>query len=445
MCDVRPFCGLRYNLRRVRDPSSVISPPYDVISPEERTLFHGRSSYNAIRLELGEEQPEDSPESNKYTRAAATLDDWLRKGILVREKEPALYIVEHRFSYQDEERSRWALIGRVRLEDFDGGHIRPHEETRMEPAVDRFLLLKSCRTNTSPIMGLFRTEKGEMLSLFRKLGRKAPSMEVEYDRGVLCRLWVVTDRKATDGVSRFLGDRVVYIADGHHRYETALRYQKEQIATHPSHTGEEPFNFVMMALTDSCDPGTVVLPTHRLVRGVESRRIARLGQVAATHFELEEVGPPLSTAGDAAQDWLGTLEMRAQEGATIGVYGLCGGKFSVLSLRRNAGLQGLMTKKELSLWGSLDVVLLHRVILQGALGIETRDMEADRLEYTRDAVEAVSRVDSGEFQLAFFLNPVPVAGILDTADAGERLPRKSTYFYPKAPAGLVMNPVWDES
>ena len=445
MCDVRPFRGLRYNPQLLAAPTEVIAPPYDIISPEERVLYQRRSPYNIVRIELGEEQPEDSPDDNKYTRAAATLDRWLREGILIQDKTPALYVIEHRFPYQGEQRSRWGLIARVRLEDFDSGQIRPHEKTRIEPAVDRLLLLRACRTNVSPIMGLFRTDKGEMVAFSRKVGRKRPSLVVRDDQGASCQLWVVTDTTALDRVSTFLADKVVYIADGHHRYETALRYQKEQIATHPSHTGEEPFNFVMMALMDSCDPGTVVLPTHRMARGLESQKVKRLEEAIAPFFEIEESGPPVATGPGAFDDWLRTRGMGAGEGAVLGLYGLPGRKFWLLRLRSDAELQGFMTRRELGLWGDLDVVLLQRVILEGALGIDTPDMEVDRLGYTRDAREAVARVDSGEYQLAFLLNPVPVSSILDTADAGERLPRKSTYFYPKTPAGLVMNPVWDES
>lgn len=443
MCDVRPFRGLRYNPERLADATAVIAPPYDIISPEERVLYQRRSPYNIVRIELGEEQPGDSPDDNKYTRAAATLDQWLREGILLQDRDPALYVIEHRFTYRGGQRSRWGLIARVRLEDFDSGLIRPHEKTRIEPAVDRLLLLRACRTNVSPIMGLFRTDKGEMVAFARKVGRRSPSMVVADDQGASCRLWVVTGRTALDRVSTFLADRVLYIADGHHRYETALRYQKEQIATHPSHTGEEPFNFVMMALMDSRDPGTVVLPAHRLLRGLEPGKIARLEEAVAPYFDVEKSTPPAAVVG-APEDWLGTPETGSAEGAVLGLYGLPGRKCCLLRLRSDAELQGFMTRKELGLWGDLDVVLLQRLILEWALGIDTPDMELDRLGYTRDAREAVARVDSGEYQLAFLLNPVPVASILDTADAGERLPRKSTYFYPKTPAGLVMNPVWDE-
>ena len=444
MGDVRPFCGLRYNLQRITDPSAIITPPYDVISPEERSLYYSRSPYNIIRLESGEEQPGDSPENNKYTRAAATLDDWLREGILIQEKQPAFYIVEHRFPYQDMDKSRWGLVARVRLEDLETGQIRPHERTTKEPAVDRLHLLRSCRTNLSPIIGLFRTEKGEMAALLQELSKKTPDMSATDSYGVRYCLSVVTDEAAIEKVSTFLIDKVIYIADGHHRYETALRYQKEQCAAHPSHTGDESFNFVMMTLTDSQDPGLVVLPSHRLVRGLEPPRIAQLEEMISPYFHMEELLPSLPTFFDTVQTWLRTPETRGQGGAVLGLYGLHGQKFCLLRLRPNADLRSLMTEEELRLWRDLDVVLLQRVILQAALGIDTTEKEDYHLKYTSDGLEARTQVDSGEYQLAFFINPPPVTSVLDTADTGRRLPQKATYFYPKTPAGLVINPVWDE-
>ncbi len=444
MGDVRPFCGLRYNLQRITDPSTVITPPYDVISPEERSLYHRRSPYNIIRLESGEEQPADSPENNKYTRAAATLDDWLREEILVQEKQPAYYIVEHRFPYQDMDRSRWGLIARVRLADFESGQIRPHETTTKEPAVDRLHLLRSCRTNLSPIMGLFRTEKGEMAALLQELSKKTPDMSATDGYGVRYSLRVITDEAAIEKVSTLLIDKVIYIADGHHRYETALHYQKEQCAAHPSHTGDEPYNFVMMSLTDSQDPDLVVLPSHRLVRGLESHRIAQLEGMVSPYFHVEESLSPLPAFFDAIHTWLRSPKTRGKARTVLGLYGLHGRKLYLLRLRRNADLRSLMTDEELRLWGDLDVVLLQRVILQAALGIDTREKEDYHLKYTTDGLEARTQVDSGEYQLAFFVNPAPISVVLDTADAGRRLPQKSTYFYPKTPAGLVINPVWDD-
>ncbi len=444
MCDVRPFCGLRYNLQRVPDPSSTITPPYDVISSAERIQYYRKSPYNIIRLEYGEEQPGDSADNNKYTRAAAILDAWLKEGILVREEYPALYIVEHNFPYQDTTKSRLGLLARVRLEELDNkGHIRPHEKTTKEPAIDRLNLLRACRANLSPIMGLLRTEKGEMVSLLRRLIKGEPALSATDSYGVSYRLRVITDKAAIDRIAKLFADKVIYIADGHHRYETALRYKKEQCAAHHSCTGEEPFNFVMMSLMDSEDPGLVMLPTHRLVKGLESHKIAQLEEKLSSYFSVDSLLPPLPTASDSIHTWLRILEMKGKRGTVLGLYGAHSNNFCMLRMKRNADLQIVIPSEELSLWKKLDVALLQRIVLQEALGIDTLEKEVKHLEYTRDGLEAVSQVNSGACQMAFFLNPTRILSVLDAADAGKRLPQKSTYFYPKTPAGLVINPVWD--
>jgi uncharacterized protein (DUF1015 family) len=446
MCDVRPFCGLRYNLQQVSDPSSIITPPYDVISFTERLSYYRKSPYNIIRLEYGEEQPGDSADNNKYTRAAATLDTWMKEGILIREEKPALYVIEHNFPYQDTIKSRLGLIARVRLEELDNqGHIRPHEKTTKEPAIDRLNLLRACRANLSPIMGLVRTKKGEMVKLLRGLTRGGPDFSATDSYGVNYIVRVISDGTAIQKVSKLFADTVIYIADGHHRYETALRYRDDQRAGLSSYTGEEPFNFVMMSLMDSHDPGLVMLPTHRLIKGLEPAKMVQLERTLSPYFSADGLLPSLPTLSETIQSWLRTLETEGKRGNALGLYGLHEKKLCLLRLKRNADLQKVIPSEELSLWKKLDVALLQQIVLRDALGIDTLEKEAMHLEFTRDALEAVSKVDSGEYQMAFLINPTRLSTVLEAADYGKRLPQKSTYFYPKTPAGLVINPLWDNS
>jgi len=446
MCDVRPFYGLRYNLQRVPNLSSVITPPYDVISLTERLSYHRKSPYNIIRLEYGEEQPGDSADNNKYTRAAATLDAWMKEVILIREEKPALYVIEHKFPYQDSVKSRLGLIARVRLEELNNqANIRPHEKTTKEPAVDRLNLLKACRANISPIMGLVRTKKGEIAKSLRGLAKREPDFRATDSYGVNYRVWVITDRAALEKLSQFFADEVIYIADGHHRYETALRYRDEQRANLSSYTGNEPFNFVMMSLMDSHDPGLVMLPTHRLIKGLEPAKLVQLEQTLSPYFCADSLLPSLPTLSETIQSWLRTLETEGKRDNVLGLYGLHEKKLCLLRLKRNAGLQKVTPAEELSLWKKLDVALLQQIVLRDVLGIDTLEKETKHLEFTRDALEAVSKVDSGAYQMAFLINPTRVSTVLEAADAGKRLPQKSTYFYPKTPAGLVINPLWDNS
>jgi len=443
VADVQPFRGLRYNLEQIGDLSLVISPPFDVISSEEQILYHLRSPYNVIRLEFGEERPEDSPRDNKYTRAAQTMESWLRQAILVREEHPAFYLVEHRFRHQNSLRSRFGLIARVRLEDLSTGQIRLHERTMREPALDRRRLLQSCRANFNPIMAMFQHEGEGIGSLFREVTPKSPTLSAVDDYGVAHYIWVVTDEKTIARVSDFFADKILYIADGHHRYETALAYHRDQRSAHSSYSGKEAFNFVMMVLMDSEDPNLVMFTPHRLVQGLEAGRLEGLEKGLGSYFHKELV-PPLATQSETLESWLHALKREGYRGAIFGLYGLHGQHLCLLEAREKEALVERMPADWPRPLKDLDVSLLHWLILRQMLGIDSAEKEDSCLEYTRDGLEALSWVDSGAFQLAFLLNPVPISSVLAAADTGVRLPPKSTYFYPKTPTGLVINPLWDD-
>ncbi len=442
MADVQSFRGLRYNQEQIDDFSTVISPPYDVISPEEQRLYHGKSRYNVIRLEFGQERPTDSAQNNKYVRAATTIESWLRDSILIREQHPAFYLVRHRFLSQNRPRSRFSLLARVRLEDLSTGHIRPHEMTMRGPAIDRYRLLQSCRANFSPIMGLFRHEGQGIRLLFGDAPLDRPALSAVGDNGVAYDVWVVSDQKTSARVTQFFADKTVYIADGHHRYETALEYQKDQRSLHSSYTGQEGFNFVMMTLTDAQDPDLVMFPTHRLVHGLRRERMAKLEERLSTYFYVQELLPPLSSPAETLESWLDVLGSRGRRGTTFGLYGLHGRRLCLLAAREEGPLRERMLLDWPSPLRDLDVSLLHWVILPRMLGIDSAEKEESCLAYTRDGLEAMSGVDSGVYQLAFLLNPAPISSVLAVADAGLRMPPKSTYFYPKTPTGLVINPLW---
>ncbi len=434
MADVQSFRGLRYNLKKIGDLSAVITPPYDVISAEEQLLYHRKSPYNVIRLEFGEEQAEDLPQKDKYTRAALNLENWLKDGVLIREERPAFYLVEHRFLYQGEERSRFSLIARVRLEDFSSGQIRPHEMTLKGPSSDRIRLLQSCRANLSPIMGLYRHHGQGILSLLPDTMNR-PALTAVDNYGLTYSMWVISEERAIARVCQFFTDNVLYIADGHNRYQAALAYQQEQRSARPSE--REAFNFVMMALSDAEDPNLIMLPTHRLVRGLNAKTLEGLEADSARYFQKELLAP-LTNRDETLRSWLEILKRQGQNQTTFGLYGLDRKQLRLLRLKREK-----WPADQPSALRDSDVYILHHLILRQILGINGPEMGETYLKYTRDELEAVNGVDSGEYQLAFLLNPAPVSSVLAVADEGARMPQKSTYFYPKTPAGLVINPLWD--
>ncbi len=443
MADVRPFRGLGYNTERVADISSVISPPYDIISPEEQRFLHEQSPYNVVRLELGEDHALDSLEENRYTRAAATLNRWLEENVLVRQPVPAFNVFEHRFTHRGVEKRRWGLNASVRLGDQRGSGARPHEVILESRIQDRLNLLRSCGVNLSPILGMVRHEPGGLLSLLTQVASGEPDLAAVDHEGVVHNMWVVTDSQSIAEISAWFADKAIYIADGHHRYETALAYQGERQAAASRCTGQEAFNFVMMTLTDVADPGLVALPAHRLVRLARPGRLGELREELGGLFDLEYHEAAGSTWTERLKVWLRILEERARKRVAMGVYGLDAGRLCLLMPRELQRLDAMMPEDRSQDWKNLDVSILHCVILRQMIGVATPQKEDDHLKYTHDEEEAIARVESGEYHLAFLMNPVPISSVLAVADAGDRMPPKSTYFYPKLPTGLVMYPLWD--
>ena len=439
MAVVKPFRGLRYNLDRISDLSAVITPPYDVISPAEQVRYYKINPYNVVRLDYALDQPDDTPLNNKYTRASDFVKQWLDEGVLVREKSPVLYLVNHRFTYNDRVYNRLSLMARVKLEDLTTGCIRPHEKTMSKPREDRMRLLKACNVNFSPIMVLFHYRPEGFEAFFENIIKKPAPQAVDKD-GVEFAMWTISDKRTITKVSKLLADKMLYIADGHHRYETALNYSLERRAASPSDGDDAPYNYVMMTITPAEDHNLLMLPTHRLIRGLKHNTLDSLKEKLAEYFDTETI-PPHSDTTASLKHWLATLQKNRV--TSFGLYGMDGNKFCILRAKKGVELK-VDSEAGDDAVSSLDVTILHRLILRRILKIDSPKLEEECLEYTRVGVEAINRVNKGDHQLAFFLNPTPISGMLAVADAKLRMPQKSTYFYPKTPTGLVMNPLWDD-
>jgi uncharacterized protein (DUF1015 family) len=292
-------------------------------------------------------------------------------------------------------------------------------------------------------MGIFRLEGEDNPSLPINMPMDSPALSAVDSYGVTYHTWVVAKEETITMISDFFASKVLYIADGHHRYETALAYQEQQRTAHSPCTGNEAFNFVMMALTSSQDPSLIMTPTHRLVRAVKEETLARLKERLNIYF-VEEMLSPLPALSQTLENWLDALKEKGQRGTAFGLYGLHRQHLCLLTVRQKEILQEVMPVDQPPSWKDLDVSILHWVILRGMLGLDNPEKEEKHLGYARDGLEALSRVNSGEYQLAFLLNPAPMSTILAIADAGARMPPKSTYFYPKTPAGLVINPLWND-
>jgi len=433
--EVCPFRGVRYNQSLVKDLAAVICPPYDIISPQFQQELGRRSQYNFVRLEHGQESAQDTPENNKYTRSAALLEQWLERGVLKADETPALYIHKHSFTCLGQSYHRRGIICRVRLEEWDKMVIRPHEGLLGKPKDDRLRLLWALQANTSPVMALFEDRRQAISSLLDGEQQAEPIIDVSAVDGEGHKIWAVTAPDVIKQVCASLSDQPLYIADGHHRYESALNHKRERVSCSPSILPDDPLNFVMMTLVDFADPGLVILPPHRLVSGISATSLKNLAAKLKLFFDIDE----LSLA--APDVWLRFDDMLAVEQpgqVRLGLVGLADGKVMVLKLRSLAAVDQMMPYFHSELYRKLGVSILDHVILENLLGVREVGEDAN-IAYSYDRREAVRKVSAKECQLAFILNSVKAEVIRAIADAGDRMPRKSTYFYPKAPAGLILH------
>lgn len=423
MAEICPFRGIRYNQEMVGGLAEVVCPPYDVISAEEQKAYYNKSDYNVVRLEHSMESPDDTETNNKHIRAAATFNQWLKDGILQADSVPAFYIHEHIFDYQDVRKKRLGLIACVKLESWESKVILPHENTAPGIKSDRLELMRACAANFSPIFGLYEDPGQRVAQLLISRTSRKPLVTFTEASGTH-NLWLSNEPEFVQRISHFLAPKSIYIADGHHRYETALTYRDEKKCQDVSSVSDSAaFNFIMMTLVSLSNPGIIALPIHRLVRGISSQTLAELKNHLETFFEM----------GTFQLDESGVFDVK---GATIRILGLEPGSIVALRLRQSAPLEGIMPERHSEAYQKLDVSILQHLIIDRLLGATN---EAGNVDYTPDVEQARKKVESGEYQLAFLLNPIPVTTIKAIADANDRMPGKSTYFYPKLPAGLVLN------
>ena len=433
MAEIRPFRGVHYNESLVNDLSTVICPPYDIISPQLQQELHLKSEYNFVRLESGRELPQDTVTDNKYTRSVTTMEQWLKHGILEVDEAPAIYLHDQYFRHQGKEYKRRGIIARVRVEEWDKMIIRPHEGTMAEPRSDRLSLLWALQANPSPILALFEDQRKQISSLLTAQEPDKPLMRLSNVNGEGHTIWAVTEPKIINQISSNVAEQPLYIADGHHRYESALAYQHERRAGSPSASGDEAFNFVMVTLVDFSDPGLIILPPHRLVRGISKAILAELMVKLKVFFDIEEL--PLSQPG--IWQHVDDLLTETNEVKLI-LFGLAVERLFVLRLRDLAAVSQMMPHFHSELYKKLNVSIIDHIIIEKLLALSS-DEELSSLTNSYDMPDAVNRVLNQEYQLALLFSPVKAKVIKAIADIGDKLPRKSTYFYPKLPAGLVFN------
>jgi uncharacterized protein (DUF1015 family) len=432
LADIRPFRGTHYNPSLVKDLAKVICPPYDIITPQMQQELYRRSESNFVRIEFGRELPQDKATVNRYTRAAATMEEWLEQGILKTDDEPSMYIDDHHFTYQGKSYVRRSLVCLFRLEEWESLIVRPHEGTLSSPKGDRLNLLWALQANTSPVMSLYEDPGKRISARLDEATRGKARLSTDSGNGERHQVWSIDDGNTIARIRECLAGQPLYIADGHHRYESALAYRRERRTGHTPQEAGEPFDFVMMSLVDIADPGLIILPAHRLVRGLPASSIDGLMAGLKTCFAIEE--HPLNRENVLSQ--IGSLLSKNKDGVSLILYGLRKEKLLLLELRDFTLVRPMMPYFHSELYQKLDVSIVDHVILEKLLSL-THNMTGVCLDYTYNALEAINRVLDQEYQLAFLVNPVRPGIIKAIADSGDRMPRKSTYFFPKIPAGLI--------
>jgi len=439
-----PFRGIRYNLVRAGDPADLITPPFDVISRQQQEEFYRRSPYNMVRLILGKRTDFDTRTHNPHTRAAQSLRQWLRDGILHRDPEPCFYLTATDFGIEGTKFHRVGLIAGVRLSAFDRGEILPHERTFTNVKSERLALMKQCHANFSPIFALFRDNRNLQEELQTISEATAPEMDFTDRDFMRHRLWRIVDPVEQAEIADALAAVPLYIADGHHRYETALNY-RNWLRDRQDVPKEHPANYVMMYLTSTTDPGLLIRPAHRMVRDVSTPQLSKLLAEARQWFDIET----LTFTEDARATAVEKFQRRMQDHSdkpTIGFYYRGEKAFHLLRMP-DTGVWKARHEAELPpALRNLDVTVLTQMIFVDLLGFDQQHLDDERLVgYTTEIREAVEAVHRGEYNAAFILNPTEISQVCDIADKGLVMPRKATYFYPKVSTGLVINGLYEET
>ena len=421
MAAVSPFRGWRYNQETMGDMASVLCPPYDMINEENQEALKRQNQYNVIHLEAGEGLDWNTSAKEQYSATSNLFDRWRRDGVLQQDESPSYYLMRHSFPLCGKNMVRVGLIASVGLEDYAARQVLPHEFTQAPAIQDRVWLMESLSANISPIMSIYRDADGELDRVYHEIMIGAPEFDATDESGGATALWRITDPAVQSQIGEFFASRPIYLADGHHRYEAARQYQLDRHAE--SNAAKAPnlaHNFVMMTLIAFDDPGLVVLGYHRTLNGVPADKLANIKAKLSELFDSET----LTGNSDALVEQVDRLGANQRLLASV-----------------DSGGAAMLTLKESAVepsWGALatsEAWVLEEQVLRPELG----DATLDHLDFMHDHEEAVAQAESGELQMVFLLKPFPLDAFESIVGGGQRLPRKSTFFFPKLPTGLVIN------
>lgn len=435
MVNIRPFRGLRYNPDKFCELSDVIAQPYDRIDEDDRELYYEQSAYNITRIIQGKHTADDDAANNVYTRALCYMRNWIVEDVLIRDPEPSLYVLEQRFTTPDGvEHIRRGLTAALKLTSFDEGIVLPHEHTLKGPKVDRLNLTVATETAWGHIFMLYSDPDSTINNLLQPfLDTHMPGIlhEPVIEPDVEQNFWVLNDPEMVANLTAAMASiQPVIIADGHHRYETALGYRDEMLEQHPEAPTDAAFNYVLATFVSMNDPGLVVLPTHRLIHSYTDMDGQELLSALDAYFEIQ----PMDSLGELQ----GAMAEAVPEHPRYGFYD---GRYALLTLKDLSVMDDILPDRDPN-FRHLDVTVLHELILERTMGLSKESvLRRENLTYLRDPTTGLEAVDEGEANFIFVLNPTRMAQISACTSAGERMPQKSTDFYPKMVSGLVALPL----
>lgn len=432
MPEIQAFRGIRYDLGHVGSLSDVIAPPYDVISPELQASLYKKHPCNVVRLILNRIEPGDDEVNNRYSRAKRFYQSWLAEGVLFREADPAIYVYYQEFEVDGRRYLRRGFMARVRLSAYGEGQIFPHEHTLRGPRMDQLMLMTMCKANLSQVFGMYPDPDQQTIAILDEAVQGLTPIEAVDHLGVIHRMWPVTDPRLVTNLSAVVGPAPIFIADGHHRYETALEY-REQLRDMGYLRPDHPAHYVLMHCVPMEDPGLIVLPTHRLFRSIPPMTAAELAERLGDLFSLHQV----ANGPEAARDVWELVEA-SPDPATLAIFTRPDQQWSIAELTP-AGREKMddIATDHTPEWRALGVAVLHRLVVEHLLKLEP-PLDID---YVHSIEEIILGLQTSNYPMAVLVKPASVKDIRDVSLQGDRMPAKSTYFYPKLCSGLVINPL----
>ncbi|MBN1391483.1 MAG: DUF1015 domain-containing protein [Sedimentisphaerales bacterium] len=436
MMQVKPFKAFRFDSAVVGDAGSCIAPPYDVISPEQQRSLYEENAYNIVRIIKGKTAPSETAGNNVYKKAAEYFNNWIAKGVLKQDSKEAIYAYVQNFESGGTAFQRLSFVALAKLEEL-GSAVRDHEQTLNEPKIDRLNLKRATAADFEPVFMLYEDELRIADKIIEKAAAGKPLIDFIDEQNVRHRLFAITDKKDINAITKMMLDKPCIIADGHHRYGTGLMYSKE--------TSNPAAGYQMIAFANTCHEGLIILATHRLVGNLDDFDAAELIAAIRENFEITEYKFGSSSGDKTAAKQKMLAQMKKEYTSDKIAFGIYVGDsvFYTAVLRDKQAINSVSPNMS-SHWRSLDISVLHKLILDKLLGIDEKQLaESSWLEYIKDTDsaidESIAKVDSGRKQAAFFTNPVKWQQIKMVTDAGEKMPQKSTYFYPKIYSGLTIN------